>query len=403
MALNLKDKIEKQLSKDVQKTLKDCSENADLFGFKIYLIGGIVRDLFLEKEIFDIDVTVEGNAIDFCHKLADKKICKILQVQDKLNTAKVVFDKNIEIDFASTRQEFYPRHGHLPVAVRFGCTLQEDVYRRDFTINSLAISLNKNNFGEVIDYVDGIKDLKNKTLKVLHDNSFVEDPSRIIRGLKFAARFNLHRDEHTKLLQEKYQNIQLHKDISWTRIKNEIKQAFSLDNPKVFDMFLTNGIEKIFYANKPDIKGLEIKTLIEKYQPDFPWLVYLGCILDDKEIIDAFCFTRTEKKVFADKDTLLSANLSMLNSNYHIYKFFQKKSIESVLIYYLLTKRKEALIYLEKLSKIRVELNGEDLKNLGITNGKKIGEMLDKILKKKLTGTIVKKADEIKFVKTQIK
>lgn len=403
MALNLKDKIEKQLSKDVQKTLKDCSENADLFGFKIYLIGGIVRDLFLEKEIFDIDVTVEGNAIDFCHKLADKKICKILQVQDKLNTAKVVFDKNIEIDFASTRQEFYPRHGHLPVAVRFGCTLQEDVYRRDFTINSLAISLNKNNFGEVIDYVDGIKDLKNKTLKVLHDNSFVEDPSRIIRGLKFAARFNLHRDEHTKLLQEKYQNIQLHKDISWTRIKNEIKQAFSLDNPKVFDMFLTNGIEKIFYANKPDIKGLEIKTLIEKYQPDFPWLVYLGCILDDKEIIDAFCFTRTEKKVFADKDTLLSANLSMLNSNYHIYKFFQKKSIESVLIYYLLTKRKEALIYLEKLSKIRVELNGEDLKNLGITDGKKIGEMLDKILKKKLTGTIVKKADEIKFVKTQIK
>lgn len=403
MALNLKNKIEKQLSKDVQKTLKDCSENADLFGFKIYLIGGIVRDLFLEKEIFDIDVTVEGNAIDFCHKLADKKICKILQVQDKLNTAKVVFDKNIEIDFASTRQEFYPRHGHLPVAVRFGCTLQEDVYRRDFTINSLAISLNKNNFGEVIDYVDGIKDLKNKTLKVLHDNSFVEDPSRIIRGLKFAARFNLHRDEHTKLLQEKYQNIQLHKDISWTRIKNEIKQAFSLDNPKVFDMFLTNGIEKIFYANKPDIKGLEIKTLIEKYQPDFPWLVYLGCILDDKEIIDAFCFTRTEKKVFADKDTLLSANLSMLNSNYHIYKFFQKKSIESVLIYYLLTKRKEALIYLEKLSKIRVELNGEDLKNLGITDGKKIGEMLDKILKKKLTGTIVKKADEIKFVKTQIK
>ena len=403
MALNLKDKIEKQLSKDVQKTLKDCSENADLFGFKIYLIGGIVRDLFLEKEIFDIDVTVEGNAIDFCHKLADKKICKILQVQDKLNTAKVVFDKNIEIDFASTRQEFYPRHGHLPVAVRFGCTLQEDVYRRDFTINSLAISLNKNNFGEVIDYVDGIKDLKNKTLKVLHDNSFVEDPSRIIRGLKFAARFNLHRDEHTKLLQEKYQNIQLHKDISWTRIKNEIKQAFSLDNPKVFDMFLTNGIEKIFYANKPDIKGLEIKTLIEKYQPDFPWLVYLGCILDDKEIIDAFCFTRTEKKVFADKDTLLSANLSMLNSNYHIYKFFQKKSIESVLIYYLLTKRKEALIYLEKLSKIRVELNGEDLKNLGITDGKKIGEMLDKILKKKLAGTIIKKTDEIKFVKTQIK
>ncbi len=403
MAINLKDKIKEQLSENVQKALLECSETAEKYGFKIYLIGGVVRDLFLEKEIFDIDVTVEGNAIEFCHKLADEKYCKIIQVQDKLKTAKTVFSSETEIDFASTRQEFYPKRGHLPVAVRIGCSLQEDVYRRDFTVNSLAISLNKKTFGDVVDYVGGIEDLANKTLRVLHDNSFNEDPSRIIRGLKFAARFGFHRDKHTKELQEKYQREQLHKDISWTRIKSEIKQAFSLNTGKIFDMFLANGVEKLFYAQKPDIKGLEIKTLIDRHPVDNPWLVYLGCILKDEEIIDAFCFTRAEKKIFTDRDILLSENLSMLNSNYAIYKFFEKKSPEAVLVYYLLSKRKEALIYIEKLSKIRVELKGSDIKELGITDGKKIGRMLDEILKKKLSGTIVNKKDEIAFVKAQTK
>ena len=403
MAINLKDKIKEQLSENVQKALLECSETAEKYGFKIYLIGGVVRDLFLEKEIFDIDVTVEGNAIEFCHKLADEKYCKIIQVQDKLKTAKTVFSSETEIDFASTRQEFYPKRGHLPVAVRIGCSLQEDVYRRDFTVNSLAISLNKKTFGDVVDYVGGIEDLANKTLRVLHDNSFNEDPSRIIRGLKFAARFGFHRDKHTKELQEKYQREQLHKDISWTRIKSEIKQAFSLNTGKIFDMFLANGVEKLFYAQKPDIKGLEIKTLIDRHPVDNPWLVYLGCILKDEEIIDAFCFTRAEKKIFTDRDILLSENLSMLNSNYAIYKFFEKKSPEAVLVYYLLSKRKEALIYIEKLSKIRVELKGSDIKEFGITDGKEIGRMLDEILKKKLSGTIVNKKDEIAFVKAQTK
>ena len=403
--LNITDKIESQLSQDVQTILDVCSKAADLYGFKIFLIGGIVRDLFLKKESFDIDITVEGNATDFCHKLADNKLCKILQVNSDLKTVKVQFPNNIEIDFASTRQEFYPRRGHLPVVVRIGCTLEEDVYRRDFTINSLAVSLNKKTFGNVVDYVGGIDDIKHKKLKVLHDNSFNEDPSRIIRGLKFAARFSFHRDEHTKELQEKYQNTQLHKDISWSRIKSEIKQSFSLENPKIFDMFLANNVEKLLYAQKPDVKGLEIKTLIDNHKTeiDFPWLVYLGCILNDKEIIEAFCFTRQEKKIFTDKDIILSANLSMINSNYDIYKFFEKRTLESVLIYYLLTKRKEALIYIEKLSKIRVELNGEELKEMGLTDGKQIGEMLDKILRKKLNGNVINKADEINFVKTQIK
>lgn len=403
MSLNLKEKMENSLSKDVLKALEDCSTAAGDYGFKIYLIGGVVRDLILGKEIFDIDITVQGNATDFCHKMADKKICKILQVQNDLKTAKAIFQNKVEIDFASTRQEFYPRRGHLPVVVRIGCTLEEDVYRRDFTINSLALSLNERSFGEIIDYVGGVEDLKNKKLKVLHDNSFNEDPTRIIRGLKFAARFNLHRDEHTKELQNYYLQNSLHDDISWSRVKSELKQTFSLNNARVFDMFIANDVYKLIYGNKPDIKGLEIKALVDKYSPENVWLTYLGCSLNDKKIIENFCFTRQEKKIFDDKQYLLEHDLSIINSNYDIYKFFEKRSIESIIIFYLLTRRKEALIYLEKLSQIKVMVNGDELKELGITDGKEIGKMLDKILKKKLSGSLINKADEIEYVKSKTK
>lgn len=401
--LNLKNKMESGLSKEILDTLKLCRDTAFESEYKIFLIGGVVRDLFLGREIVDVDVTVEGDAIRFCHILADKKLCKIVRVQNDLKTAKAVFPNNIEIDFASTRQEFYPRRGHLPVVVRIGCTLEEDVYRRDFTINSLALSLNEGSFGDVIDYVGGVDDLNNKLLKVLHDNSFNEDPSRIIRGLKFAARLDFHRDERTRELQKVYIDKNLHDDISWARIKSELKQTFSMNIARTYDMFLVNDTYKLVYGEKPDIKGLEIKNLIDNYSPEYPWLVYLGTVMKNQKIIEAFCFTRPEKKIFTDRDYLLNNNLSLINSNYDIYKFFDKRSVESILIYYLLTKRKEPLIYLEKLSKIRVELSGEELKNLGIEEGKKIGTLLDEILKKKLAGIIVTKADEQRFVRDQIK
>lgn len=403
MPLNIKKQLKAQLSEDILNALELCSKTADEHNFKIYLIGGIVRDLLLKRKSFDIDVTVEGDAVKFCHLLVEKKFCKIIQVQNDLKTAKAVFDFGVKIDFASTRQEFYPRRGHLPVVAKIGCSLEEDVYRRDFTINSLAMSLNKKDYGDVIDYVGGVNDLNNKKLRILHDNSFNEDPSRILRALKFAARLNFHRDEHTKSLQYKYINSQIHDDISWARIKSELKQSFSLNTAKVYDMFLVNENYKLIYGERPDIKGLEIKTLVDKYNPEHVWLVYLGTVLTNNDIIENFCFTRSEKKIFVDIQYLMNSHLSMLNSNYAIYKFFEKKSIESIIVYYLLTKRKEALKYLEKLSLVRVELKGEEIKELGITEGKEIGKILDEILKRKLTGSIVKKGDEIDFVKSKIK
>lgn len=117
-----------------------------------------------------------------------------MQINEPFGTVRVKIEGR-EVDIASTRQEVYERKGHLPKVTKIGCTLKEDVMRRDFTVNTLAKSVST---GEIIDYTGGLEDIKTKTLRVLHDRSFIDDPTRILRALKFSIRFGFELDEHTK-------------------------------------------------------------------------------------------------------------------------------------------------------------------------------------------------------------
>ena len=148
----------------------------------LYYIGGIVRDMILGKDSFDVDITFVGNAIEFAQTIKD---AEVLQINDAFGTVKIKLQEK-EIDLASTRNEIYPKPGHLPVVTEIGCSLKKDVLRRDFTINTLAKSLES---GEIIDYLGGVEDIKSGTIRVLHDKSFIDDPTRIIRALKFSVRF----------------------------------------------------------------------------------------------------------------------------------------------------------------------------------------------------------------------
>ena len=181
---------------------------------KLYYVGGVVRDQLLGLDSRDVDYCYEGNAIVFAKGL------NVIKENSDFGTVRVLMHDKY-IDIASTRTEFYPKSGHLPEIDKIGCSLAEDLKRRDFTINALA----KNTFtDEIIDFFGGINDIKNKKLKVLHDNSFIDDPTRIVRGLKFAIRFNFELDEYTQNLQNKYlENINY--DMSYHRIKKELKEV----------------------------------------------------------------------------------------------------------------------------------------------------------------------------------
>lgn len=394
---------------------------------KLFYIGGVVRDELLDKQSIDIDITYVGNAIEYCSKFGE-----VIQINPDFGTVRVKIPSsphreiadfapstgsghnvseelnNIIVDFASTRSETYPKKGHLPVVVKIGCSLKEDVLRRDFTINALAKSITT---GEIVDYVGGLKDLKNKKLRVLHDNSFIDDPTRIIRGLKFAMRFNFELEEHTKKLQDEYlKNINY--DMSYKRIKKELIETFNtpLSNitkeykkQRTFEKFINEKIYKLVTPNDVEIPSINIEELIEKYCLDMDchvantprndehiWLIYVGVLKD----LSRLPLTKIEQKILDDVPQ------NILNSDFELYKTFENAKIETILLYAILKDQKGAKHYLDNLRNIKISINGKDLQNLGISPSPQYQEIFDEVLKAKLQNPKMTKEDELKIAKS---
>ena len=200
MEILLKSNFDNFLSEEYKAAILKAGEIAEIHNIPIYLIGGIVRDLIMQNPIKDIDITVQANAIEFAQILEKEADFKIISVQENLRTAKVQYSNGVEVDFASTREEYYPVGGNLPEIKNFGCDLETDVKRRDFTINTLAMALTGSQKYCLTDYFNGYEDIQNKKIKILHENSFIDDPSRIVRALKFMVRFGFEADENTMLL-----------------------------------------------------------------------------------------------------------------------------------------------------------------------------------------------------------
>ncbi|MBU1083491.1 MAG: hypothetical protein KKG84_00225 [Candidatus Omnitrophica bacterium] len=207
---NINDLIERILSVETKGFLKIIGDAADAAGERVFLVGGTVRDLFLEKENADIDVAVEGDAIKFSGKI-NKKIPGKLTVYKKFGTATLLVkgsetlsgrlfpDDKVRIDLAGTRKERYASPAAMP-EVRPG-TIREDLARRDFTVNAIAVSMNAADRGNVLDLFDGAEDIKNGRIRALHDKSFFDDPTRIFRAARFEGRLLSFRiEERTEAL-----------------------------------------------------------------------------------------------------------------------------------------------------------------------------------------------------------
>lgn len=357
-------------------------ENLILKDKNLYYIGGVVRDELLGKDSFDTDLTYQGNAID---KFGELKEC--IKVNEPFGTVRLLVDGK-EIDIASTRDEKYDKKGHLPEVFDIGCELKRDVLRRDFTINALAKSTLT---GEIIDYTGGVKDIEGKCLRILHDGSFIDDPTRIVRGLKFTVRFGFELDEHTKMLQETYlKNIDY--DMSFKRLKKELTETFNLNRQEAYDRFINQKIYKLIGGNEPaEIPDYDIETLVKKYPVDNIWLVYIGWHPD----IENLPLTREEQKIIDEYRELISTDIK--EDNYSVYKSFEGKSKEAILLYTLTKKSDSGIKYFSLNGNIAV--TGEDLKSLGIPPSKEYSKCFDYILKEKLNNPDLTRDEELKLAK----
>lgn len=391
---------------------------------KLFYIGGVVRDELLGRESLDVDITYVGNAIEYCSKFGE-----VVQVNPDFGTVRVAISSHplleitdfgppasgghkvsekMYVDFASTRYESYPQKGHLPVVEKIGCSLKEDVMRRDFTINALAKSVTT---GEIVDYVGGLEDLKNKKLRVLHDESFIDDPTRIIRGLKFATRFGFELEEHTKKLQDEYL-ANINYDMSYKRVKKELIETFqpyytphpSYGHPLpvgarggiTFQKFIDQKIYKLVTPNDVKIPKVDIENLVTTYlavqSPSYPvaiWLIYVGILGD----LSRLPLTKIEQKILDDVPK------EVLKSDFELYKTFQNTRIETVLLYAITKDETGARHYLDDLREIKLDITGKDLQALGIKPSPKYQVIFDEVLKAKLQNPKMTKTDEIEIAK----
>ncbi|MBZ4683558.1 MAG: domain containing protein [Fusobacteriales bacterium] len=336
---------------------------------KAYLVGGIVRDLILNIENFDIDIVIEGDAIQFSKDLITVLNIKKIITHEKFKTAILFLENGLNIDLASSRLEYYEYPTSLPT-VSYS-SIDKDLYRRDFTINAMALEIDYNNFGKLIDYYNGYHDLINKKIKILHNLSFIEDPTRIIRAIRFASRFDFSLEKDTeKFLIQAIQEGFLNK-ISFDRLKNEIIKILKDKKPnkalKLFEKYnifeklnlninITSSTYTIFnkvLKNKNEI----IKNNIE------PWQILLITLFrrldtkDLKTIFHRFGF----KNKFIKKISIginerrnIAEKLRYLNKNSEIYFLLKNIPLEIIyLIKYAYPEIENKIdIYLNKLKDI---------------------------------------------------
>ena len=352
----------------------------------LYYVGGVVRDEILGVQSLDVDLCYEGNAIEFAHTRG----FEIIRENPEFGTVRVLIEGK-EADIASTRTETYPKKGHLPLVDKIGCSLKDDLARRDFTINALA----KNTVtGEIVDYFNGLEDLKNKKLRVLHDKSFIDDPSRIVRALKFSVRFGFELEEETRKLQEQYlENINY--DMSFHRLKKELKETFNLNKQEVYEKFVGQKIYKLLGENQivPLITN-DISKIVLEFCPSNVWLVYLGLYG-----LSNFDLTSEEKGIIVAYEKIKEV---IPKDDYEIYKMFSSLPLESILLYSISVDDNIALHYLRELADLNVSVNGDDLANLGIKQGKIYKEIFDYLLRKKIENPQLTKEDEIILIKEML-
>ena len=226
------DKIVLNIPDRLLRYLRKIGSVADQKSVTAYTVGGFVRDLLLSNEDqlksneLDLDIVIENHAIDVAKKVADDFKASI-NVHQQFGTAKVITKENFQIDFVTARRETYQTLGALPSVVF--SSIREDLYRRDFSINAVAMSILPIDFGNLLDYTDGLRDLETALIRVLHDQSYRDDPTRIFRAIRYEKRYNFQLCQTDQgLIQDVIDHSYLD-HISGQRIRNEFNRIFSED------------------------------------------------------------------------------------------------------------------------------------------------------------------------------
>ncbi|MFW2367678.1 MAG: CBS domain-containing protein, partial [Desulforhopalus sp.] len=426
---NLNVLIVECLPRNMIQLLQTIGEVAKSLEYNAFAVGGFVRDLLLKKANLDLDVVVEGDGITFAKSLA-KHLAGRYRTHERFKTAVVLLPDGFKIDIATARLEYYEYPAAMPTVELSSIKL--DLSRRDFTINAMAIHLNPEHFGTLIDFFNCQNDLKKKIIKVLHNLSFVEDPSRIFRAIRFEKRMEFQLSPHTRRLINNAVTMKLFGKTHDPRFLSELKSIFSEENPlpaiqrlAEFDLFqfLWPDLRPHY---KVDRRFLHILTqaqlaiswyrLLYLDEPCRNWVVYLLAIMSRSgpAELGAFCARfgesakiteylldqkeRSEKAVYQ-----ISRDSSVANSK--IVTCFADITIEGLLYIMALARKnhvkKAVSLYVTSLRHIEPTLSGKELVAMGYSPGPRFKEILTCLKNARLDNLVDDMETETTLVKTR--
>ncbi len=406
---NLSDAIEKQLPPELVEFMEKAGLVAAGRGESLYLVGGVVRDLLLGRPTLDLDLVVEGDAIDLARQLAGLADARIT-THPRFRTATLKWDK-WSVDLATARSESYSRPGALPTVKPGSISL--DLARRDFTINTLAIELIPGRWGSVIDLYGGRKDLNRGLVRVLHEGSFIDDATRIWRALRYEQRLGFRLEPGTLRLLKR--DIPLLETISPDRTRRELELALQEEFPeKVIRRADRLGVLPELH---PGFRGdgwlsRKFRKACKTSAPDKPapelYLTLLAYRLTDDEnrrLISGLRLPKSQARALEDCHRLKN-NLELLAepglAPSAIYRFLEGISPTAITANYLATDsivaRRHIRLFLNKLRYIKTSLTGKDLQKMGIPPGPGMKEILGRLHQARLDGKVKTRRGEVEMV-----
>jgi len=419
--------LREQLPAPILSLLQAMGKVGDDIGVGVFVVGGFVRDLLLRQQNLDLDLVVEGDGIAFANEYGRRHDCRV-RTHKKFGTAVIIHQDGFKIDVASTRMEYYLEPGALPKVEH--ASIKLDLYRRDFTINTMAVALNHDEFGELLDFFGAQRDLQEKAIRVLHNLSFVEDPTRVFRAIRFEQRLDFRIGKHTEYLLRSAVRMGFLDKVGGLRLFNELviilKEADPL--PAVLRMvdldllkyvhpslLVTNRSRQLFENAGRSLHWYELLYTGEDCQH---WLVYFLCLVTplDQDAMAGVC-TRLDvpgryREVFGSEREEAHRVLQLLERRRargsvprpsDLYQWLQPFSVE-VLLYLMARAGHEEVrrwfsLFFTQLRGACPHLTGHDLRALGIAPGPEYKDILATLLDARLNGKVVTREDEVTLVR----
>src|ERR687891_1389853 len=377
----------------------------------VYLVGGAVRDVLMGEPNFDVDIAVEGDGIALGKALA-RVLGGRTVPHEKFGTAVVLYGEGGRVDVATTRTEFYDYPGALPTVEQ--ASIRQDLYRRDFTINAMAASLKGEDFGRLVDFFGGLRDLENGVVRVLHNLSFIDDSTRLFRAIRYENRYGFRMDSHTLGLARACVEMGLVGELSSSRLRDELQALLS--EGEIGDSLRRLADLGVDRAIHPHLAaGDEAATLVEavdavrrRYAPETPaWRTRLAVLarrLPPDELTDWLArlkLRRRDAERIAAAVTVaprLRARAAGTDEPAALRELVRPYDPDGALLALAGAEepaRGRLVRYFEELRRVRLEISGGDLAELGLSESPRVGAVLAELLRRKVNGELDGKSAEL--------